>query len=131
MLGGLFNGVDTPNSKGPKLIDTGSGAVNRRSFVSRNGHRIDLLDESGKTEGITAETGDGKLRISLDSVGTRVVVHSDGTVLIEGKNGIIVDATTSNLDLKGKEDHDHRNQWRHGERRQRRGRRRQPKQACR
>ena len=102
VLGGLFNGIDTPNSKGPKLIDTGSGAINRRSFVSRNGHRIDLLDESGKTEGITAETGDGKLRISLDSVGTRIVVHSDGTVLVEGKNGIIVDAATSNLDLKGK-----------------------------
>lgn len=102
VLGGLYNGIDTPNTKGPKIIDTGSGAVNRRSFISRNGHRIDLLDENGKTEGITAETGDGKLRISLDSVGTRIVVHSDGKVLIEGKNGIVVDAATSDLEMKGK-----------------------------
>jgi phage protein D len=102
VLGGLYNGVDTPNGKGPQLIDAGSGAVNRRSFISRNGHRIDLLDEDGKTEGITAETGNGKLRISLDSVGTEIVVHSDGKVLIEGKNGIVVDAATSNIEFKAK-----------------------------
>jgi uncharacterized protein involved in type VI secretion and phage assembly len=102
VLGGLYNGIDTPNTKGPRLIDSGSGAVNRRSVVSRNGHRIDLLDENGKTEGVTAETGDGKLKITLDSVGTRIVVHSDGTVVIEGKKGIVVDAATSNLELKGK-----------------------------
>lgn len=102
VLGGLFNGVDTPNSKGTKLIDGGSGAVNRRSFISRNGHRIDLLDETGKTEGITTETGDGKLKITLDGVGTRIVVHSDGKVFIEGKNGVVVDAATSDVELKGK-----------------------------
>ena len=102
VLGGLYNGTDTPSAKGPKLIDSGSGAVNRRSFVSRNGHRIDLLDEDGKTEGITAETGDGKLKIVLDSVGTKITVHSDGKVLVEGKNGIVVDAASSDLELKGK-----------------------------
>ena len=35
------------------LVDSGSGAVNRRSLVSRRGHRIDLLDADGKTEGVT------------------------------------------------------------------------------
>ena len=102
VLGGLYNGVDTVNTKGPSLIDSGSGAVNRRSLISRNGHRLDLLDEDGKTEGITAETGDGKLKLTLDSVGTRIVVHSDGSILIEGKKGIVVDAASSDLQLKGK-----------------------------
>jgi len=102
VLGGLYNGVDTPSMKGPRLIDAGSGAVNRRSFVSRNGHRIDLLDGNSKTEGITAETGDGKLQISLDSVGTQIVVHSDGKVLIEGQNGVVVDAATSNMEFKAR-----------------------------
>lgn len=102
VLGGLHNGIDTANTKGTKLIDSGSGAVNRRSVISRNGHRIDLLDENGRTEGITAETGDGKLKLTLDAVGTRVVVHSDGTVLIEGRKGIVIDAGPANLDLKGK-----------------------------
>jgi phage protein D len=102
VLGGLFNGVDTPSSKGPSLIDVNSGAVNRRSFVSRKGHRIDLFDEDGKTEGITAETGDGKLRIGLDSVKTQIVVHSDGTIQIEGSKGIVIDAGSSDIEMKGK-----------------------------
>jgi uncharacterized protein involved in type VI secretion and phage assembly len=101
VLGGLFNGVDTPSTKGIDLIDSGSGAVNRRSLISRNGHRIDLLDENGKTEGITAETKDEKLQIVLDAVKTKITVHSDGTVLIEGKTGITIDAQTSSLELKG------------------------------
>lgn len=102
VLGGLFNGVDTVNTKGPSLIDQNSGAVNRRSFISRKGHRIDLFDEDGKTEGITADAGDGKLKIALDAVGTKIEVHSDGTILIEGKKGIVVDAGSSDLEMKGK-----------------------------
>jgi len=102
VLGGLYNGMDTPSTVGPKLIDTGSGAVNRRSFVSRNGHRIDLLDENGKSEGIKAETGDGKLLISLDSVGSQIVVHSEGKVFIEANNGVVVDAAGSNMEFKAR-----------------------------
>jgi hypothetical protein len=97
----LFNGIDTPSTKSIDLIDSGSGAINRRSFISRNGHRIDLLDANGKTEGVTTESGDGKLRIALDAVATKVTVHSDGTVLVEGSKGIVIDAGTSTLELKG------------------------------
>jgi hypothetical protein len=35
-------------------------------------------------------------------VGTTIVVHADGRVLIEGKKGIVIDAATSDLELKGK-----------------------------
>lgn len=103
VLGGLYNGVDTPPSGNPSLIDSGSGAVNRRSFVSRRGHRIDLCDEDGRTEGITMSTKDDKLRLVLDSVGTAITVHSDGTVLIEGKQGIVIDAASSKLEFKAGE----------------------------
>lgn len=102
VLGGLFNGVDTPNTAGPALIDAGSGAVNRRTFVSRNGHRIDLLDETGKTEGITVETGDGASTVTLDAVGTTITVRSDGTVTVAGEKGIVIDARSADLELKGK-----------------------------
>jgi phage protein D len=101
VLGGLFNGIDTPSTKSIDLIDSGSGAVNRRSMISRNGHRIDLLDENGKTEGISTQTGDEKLQIVLDAVKTKITVHSDGTVLVEGKSGIVIDAQSSKLELKG------------------------------
>ncbi|WP_111765076.1 VgrG-related protein [Nakamurella deserti] len=101
VVGGLYNGVDTPPTGGPALVDGGSGAVNRRSLVSRRGHRIDLLDEDGRTEGVSLSTTGGRLRLTLDAVGTAVTLHSDGTVLVEGKGGVVVDAASAKLELKG------------------------------
>jgi hypothetical protein len=82
-------------------VDSGSGAINRRSMISRKGHRIDLQDEDGKTEGITLTSTGDKVQLVLDHTGTKVTVHSDGTVLVEGKQGVVVDAGSSTLDLKG------------------------------
>ncbi|WP_120285320.1 VgrG-related protein [Rhodococcus rhodochrous] len=103
VLGGLFNGVDTPNQQGPVLIDPNSGSVNRRSWVSRRGHRIDLLDEDGRTEGITLDAGAGAVTIGLDAVGTAITVTSSGTVTISGSTGVVLDAGTGKLDLRGTE----------------------------
>ena len=103
VLGGLYNGIDTPNTGGTKLIDGSSGAINRRSMVSRRGHRIDLIDEDGRTEGITLSTTGDKLQLKMDSVDTKITLHSDGKVLIEGKGGIVIDAASSKLELKGSE----------------------------
>jgi phage protein D len=101
VLGGLFNGVDTPAAGGGALIDSSSGAINRRSMVSRRGHRVDLLDADGRTEGIRIATSDDKLTLTLDATGTKLTVHADGTVLVEGTQGVTVDAGNSTLDLKG------------------------------
>jgi phage protein D/phage baseplate assembly protein gpV len=103
VLGGLYNGIDTPPTGGPKLIDGSSGAINRRSMVSRRGHRIDLIDEDGRTEGITLSSTGDKLQLKMDSVDTKITLHSDGKILIEGKGGIVIDAANSKLELKGSE----------------------------
>lgn len=101
VLGGLWNGVDTPDGAGVPWVDDGSGAVNRRSVVSRNGHRLDLLDEDGRTEGVRVSSKDGGVSLVLDATGTVVTAHSDGTVVIEGTQGVTVDAGSAALDLKG------------------------------
>lgn len=101
VLGGLYNGIDKPSAKGPGLIDGGTGAVNRRSLVSRLGHRIDLLDDSAKATGITVATGDDALTLNLDAEATRITVHSDGSIVIEGARGVTIDAAGSELQLKG------------------------------
>lgn len=103
ILGGLYNGVDQPDSKGIEPIDSGSGAVNRRSIVSRKGHRIDLLDQDGRHEGITLASGDGKLSVTVDATSTTITVHADGTVKIEGSQGITIDSAGAKLELKGGE----------------------------
>ncbi len=94
VIGGLYNGIDTPPTGGVALIDGSSGAVNRRSMVSRRGHRIDLIDEDGRTEGITLSTTGDKLQLVMDSVDTKMTMHSDGKVLIEGKGGIVIDSAS-------------------------------------
>ena len=101
VVGGLFNGVDTPKPGPVDDVDGGSGAINRRSLVSRRGHRIDLLDQDGRKEGIALATGDGKHTFTLDAVGSAVTLNTDGSVTIEAKNGITVDAKSSSLALKG------------------------------
>ena len=101
VLGGLYNGVDRPSAKGIPAVDSGSGAVNRRSIVSRRGHRIDLLDEDGRTEGITLTSEDEKVSLLLDATKTKVTVHADGTVVVEGTKGVTIDAASSKLELKG------------------------------
>ena len=103
VIGGLFNGVDKPPGGPVDLVDGGSGAVLRRSTVSRLGHRIDLLDDEGRTEGVRVATKDDKLRLVLDSVGTTITVHADGKVLIEGSQGITIDAASAAMELKGGE----------------------------
>ncbi len=101
VLGGLYNGVDVPPRSRVGLVDPSSGAVNRRSVVSRRGHRLDLLDEDGRTEGISLTTADDGLRITLDATATAITVHSDGKVTVEGTQGIVVDAASSDLRLAG------------------------------
>lgn len=101
VLGGLYNGVDQPSAQGIPVVDSGKGTVNRRSWVSRRGHRVDLLDEDGRTEGVSLAAGTGAVSLLLDATGTKVTVHSDGSVLIEGTRGITLDAASAPLELKG------------------------------
>jgi uncharacterized protein involved in type VI secretion and phage assembly len=101
VLGGLYNGVDTPKAGDVDLVDGGSGQVNRRSMVSRRGHRVDLFDQQGRKDGISLATGDGKLTMAFDATGTAVTIHSDGTVTIEAKQGVTIDAGTGNVTMKG------------------------------
>ena len=100
VVGGLFNGVDTMPRGPVDLVDGGTGMINRRSFTSRLGHRVDLVDATGK-EGIRATTTDEKLTLVMDHSGAKITVHADGKVVIEGSQGITIDSSGSDIDLTG------------------------------
>jgi phage protein D/phage baseplate assembly protein gpV len=100
VVGGLFNGVDTMPRGPMDLVDGGTGKINRRSMVSRLGHRVDLVDASGK-EGVRVATTDEKLKLIMDHSGTTITLHADGKVVIEGTQGITIDSSSSNMELKG------------------------------
>jgi phage protein D/phage baseplate assembly protein gpV len=100
VLGGLFNGVDTMPTGPMDLVDGGTGRINRRSMISRLGHRVDLVDASGK-EGVRVATTDEKLKLIMDHSGTTITLHADGRVVIEGTQGVTIDSASANMELKG------------------------------
>lgn len=135
VLAGLYNGKDRPGGAGSgasgsgapagdsgtpaggggggggggELVDPTSGAVNRRTFASKSGNQLELLDAANGPQGVRLRTGDGKLTIDLDRKGTAIVINSDGSVTIEAKErvsitaakGVALDAGRGVLQLAG------------------------------
>ncbi|MFF4606432.1 VgrG-related protein [Streptomyces sp. NPDC001339] len=108
VIGGLYNGVDKPPRHSVPLYDKTKGVTNRRSFASKKGHRLELLDADRGRLGVLMATGDDKLQIELDQSGTRIAIQSNGTVEIEAKravsvkgDGITLDAGSGALKLNG------------------------------
>jgi len=109
VIGGLYSLADKPAANDVPAVDGNSGKVSRRSFASRSGHRLELLDKQGGPLGVRVLTGDGKLLIDLDQQNTSILVHSDGTIVIDTKKtvaikagqGASIDAGTGKLELIG------------------------------
>ena len=106
VLGGLYNGVDKPEQRSATDIYNGEGAINRRSFTSRNGHHLVFSDEDNR-DYIELQTADEKIlvkldqtegTITLDLMGTtpnkdaRLVIDHDGNVTINVGNKITLKA---------------------------------------
>ncbi|MDX2296399.1 MULTISPECIES: VgrG-related protein [Streptomyces] len=91
VLGGLYNGQDRPTGGG--AVDPTSGAVDRRAFASKGGHKLELLDAAGGAQGVRLRTGDGKLTIDLDQAGTEVTIGSDGAVRITAQEKVSITAS--------------------------------------
>ncbi|SDX19425.1 Uncharacterized conserved protein, implicated in type VI secretion and phage assembly [Saccharopolyspora shandongensis] len=109
VLGGLYNGRDNPSPHDLPLVDRTTGKVNRRSLVSRKGHRLELIDSTTKTPGIRLTSGDKRLDIRMDekrrtiditvsAVGGRRALSSVSLT----DRGITLDAGTGDITLTGK-----------------------------
>ncbi|MFF2147847.1 VgrG-related protein [Kitasatospora sp. NPDC058190] len=107
VLGGLYNGVDRPSPHDVPLVDAAAGKVNRRSVVSRSGHRLELLDVPGGKSGVRLASGDGKLEVSLDQQNGEIVLTVHGAVGAAGSTvrlsstGITLDAGTGEVNVRG------------------------------
>ncbi|MDQ4020288.1 MAG: VgrG-related protein [Actinomycetota bacterium] len=101
VLGGLYNGKDTPAASPYELVDRNSGQVVARRLVSRTGHRLELVETAAADNAVRLVTGDDRYLLELDKKGTKITVKSDGTVLVEGSRGVTIDAKTGPLELKG------------------------------
>ncbi|MGW2700719.1 VgrG-related protein [Streptomyces sp. NPDC001340] len=110
VIGGLYNGVDKPSPHDVPLIDRTSGKVNRRSIVSRSGHRMELLDARAPgRSGVRLTTGDERLEVFLDDRRDRIelkVYAGRGsrqplTSVQLDRKGITLDAGRGNVSVSG------------------------------
>src|SRR5262249_35060376 len=101
VIGGLYNGKDTPPELSVSPIDDTTGEIGVRGFVSRTGHRIELVD-SPRCDAVVVSTGDGKLLLKLDRKASTIELSSAGQVKITG-TGVTVDAGSGVLELKGQQ----------------------------
>ena len=70
VLGGLYNGVDQPSPHDLPWSTRTSGQVNRRSLVSRTGHRLELLDGDAARPGFGSPAATSSWRSCSTSRGT-------------------------------------------------------------
>lgn len=110
VLGGLYNGDDRPSPHDVPLVDRTSGKVNRRSVVSRSGHRVELLDAPAPgPSGLRLVTGDERLAVRLDERRGRIEVTvsagrgSPLTSLVMDRDGITLDAGAGTVSLRGRQ----------------------------
>jgi uncharacterized protein involved in type VI secretion and phage assembly len=97
VIGGLWNGKDKqPLADG--LID--NGAVTRRSFISRKGHKFEFLDADDKS-GITLMSSDEKFEVSLDETNGELRIKADGKLVIEARSLEIKVDTDAKLKATG------------------------------
>ncbi|SDG43848.1 Uncharacterized conserved protein, implicated in type VI secretion and phage assembly [Lentzea fradiae] len=97
VLGGLHNGKDKPPRLGKPAVDEASGEIAARGFVSRKGHRVELVED----EGILISSGDGKFLVRLDQKTQTIEITSGKSIAVKARNGITVDAGAGPLELKG------------------------------
>ncbi|MCS0605672.1 VgrG-related protein [Streptomyces sp. LP11] len=109
VIGGLYNGVDVPSPHDVPLVDKTSGKVNRRSVVSRSGHRVELLDAPAPgPSGLRLATADKRLEVRMDDRKDRIevtVYRSPGQVatsLVMDRNDITLSAPRGAVTLKGR-----------------------------
>jgi uncharacterized protein involved in type VI secretion and phage assembly len=101
VIGGLYNGKDTPPDLSVPPVDSASGEIAVRAFVSRTGHRLEFVD-SPRGDAVLLASGDGKLLVKLDKAAGTVELTSSGPVKITGM-GVTVDAGSGVLELKGQQ----------------------------
>ncbi|WP_018681888.1 VgrG-related protein [Actinokineospora enzanensis] len=107
VIGGLYNGRDVPSPHSMPLVDR-SGRVNRRSVVSRKGHRLELIDGLTGPPGVRIASGNDRLEIRMNETASTidVTVHGPGgrgslASIQLTPRGITLDAGSGELALFG------------------------------
>jgi phage protein D/phage baseplate assembly protein gpV len=101
VLGGLWNGQDSPPKGTAELVD-GSGVVNQRIWRSRSGHLI-LFDDTDGNEAIRIIDKTEKNHITITSSDDKLQVELQGDIEISSKNGQIKMTAQKDISLESQQ----------------------------
>jgi phage protein D/phage baseplate assembly protein gpV len=97
VLGGLFNGQDTPPTYSQWLDN---GAVNGRGIYSRSGHMLELWDDSDHDMAVLS-TANAEESIALIHKDQKIVVQSNGDIEITAQAELKIHAAKITLEADG------------------------------
>jgi uncharacterized protein involved in type VI secretion and phage assembly len=100
VIGGLYsNPANKPSEHDTSLV-TAPGHLNRRSLVSRTGHRLELLDdEAAAKTGVRLQSGDKGLTVFLEQSQHTITIGSNGTIDVSA-DGVVTVSSHSRLELR-------------------------------
>ncbi|MFI7582803.1 VgrG-related protein [Kocuria sp. M1N1S27] len=102
VLGGLYNGQDSPDKPWGDHVGSTDGAIERRAFVSRTGMLVEFVETPGE-ERLTLSTHGGAQKVSLIQKGAAgIEILSEGPVTVTAKDRIDVTTSTGDVTVKGK-----------------------------
>lgn len=97
VIGGLFNGVDTPPTYSQWLDN---GAVTGRGIYSRKGHFLEFWDDDGHNMAVLSTAG-AEASVAVDAANQKVVIQSDGAVEVTAQGELKVHASKITLEADG------------------------------
>lgn len=93
VVGGIYNGVDKPKAGSVDDVDSSSGEIQRRAFVSRTGMEVEFV-ESSSAETLTISTNARAQKIVLTQKDDKgIELLSEGPLTVKAKKD--VNLTTS------------------------------------
>jgi phage protein D/phage baseplate assembly protein gpV len=98
VIGGLYSNVDKP-SPHDTVLETG-GELNRKSLVTRSGHRLELLeDQPAQKTGVRLRSGNEKLTVFLNEAKSMITISGNGEIDISGEDTVTI-SSHSRLELR-------------------------------
>ncbi|WP_421734268.1 VgrG-related protein [Cellulomonas sp.] len=89
VLGGLYNGKDTPE---PDQVNANDGKVQRRVFVSRTGMRVEHLEKPDGEELVLSTNGGAQKVRLVQKPDASIEIISEGPVTVTAKKNVQVTA---------------------------------------
>lgn len=102
VLGGLYNGKDTPDKPWGQHAGGADGTVVRRAFASRSGLVLEMLESSSEQK-LTISSNAGAQRVTLTQTGSKgIEIVSEGPVSVTAKQNVEISTSTGDVSIKGK-----------------------------